>query len=119
MYENVSYGVQQRLYPWAIFVLFAFTLGFPVLVAAIVFSNLDNIKIDQILRAYDVSVDKTASLDRIREGECVGIVDSYCCWRCRGIYLDSFHMSSFFYLIFLLSPLPLSPFHINSARTVP
>ena len=119
VYENVSYGVQQRLYPWAIFVLFAFTLGFPLLVAAIVFSNLDNIKIDQILRAYDVSVDKTASLDRIREGECVGIVDSFCCWRCRGIYLDFFHMSSSFYLIFLLSPLPLSPFPINSARTVP
>ena len=67
VYENVSAGVQQRLYPFAIAVLFGFTLGFPLLIAAIVFCNLNDIKIDQILRAYDVSVNKTASLDRIRK----------------------------------------------------
>jgi hypothetical protein len=60
-------GVQQRLYPWAIVVLFAFTLGFPVLLGIIIFANKKNIKIDQILRAYNVDINLTASLGKVKE----------------------------------------------------
>jgi len=63
---GASAGVQQRLYPWAIVVLFAFTLGFPLLLALIIFSNKKNIKIDQILRAYDVDINLTESLGNVR-----------------------------------------------------
>lgn len=63
---GASAGVQQRLYPWAIVVLFAFTLGFPLLLALIIFSNKKNIKIDQILRAYDIDINLTESLGNVR-----------------------------------------------------
>ena len=62
-----SLGLHQRLQPAAITVLILISGGFPLLLLGIIMLNLDNIKIDQILRAYDVDMSVTASLSRIKE----------------------------------------------------
>ena len=65
IFKGAALGIQQRLKPFSIIILVVFSFGFPFLLCLIIRCNEHNIKIDQLLRAYNINPNIVASLKNV------------------------------------------------------